>query len=91
MGKSKFEPLNYKGCTVLIWFPCSSRIADRIQHVICLRSPFYHENDVLIMQISFSDVIKWGRLCSISKCIDKTDYTFLIAGNIFLKYSVLLL
>jgi hypothetical protein len=35
-----------------------SRTADRIQHLICLRSPFYHENDVLIMQISFFDVIK---------------------------------
>jgi hypothetical protein len=49
--------------------PCS-RIADHIQHVL-----IYHENYVLIMQIFFSDVIKWGRPCSteLSKCIDKTE------------------
>jgi hypothetical protein len=74
--------------------PCS-RIADHIQHLICLRSPFNHENDVLIMQISFSDVIKWGRLCSTGtefrKCIDKTDHNYLTAGNVFMKYGVLLL
>jgi hypothetical protein len=49
--------------------------------------------DVLIMQISFCDVIKWGRLCSteFSNCIDKTDHNFVTAGNLFMKYSVLLL
>jgi hypothetical protein len=44
------------------------------------------------MQISFSDVIKWGKLCSteFSKCIDKTDHNFLTAGNFFMKYTVLI-
>jgi hypothetical protein len=52
--------------------PCS-RIAVRIQHLIYLWIPFYHETDDLVMQISFSDVIKWGRLSSneFGKCIDK--------------------
>jgi hypothetical protein len=70
--------------------PCCG-IADHIQHLICLWSTFYHENDVLIMQISFSDVIKSGRLCSteFSKSIDKTDHNVLTAGNVLLKYSVL--
>jgi hypothetical protein len=54
--------------------PCS-RIADHIQHLVCLRSPFYHENDVLIMQISFSGVApNEADFAVLSKCIDKTHH-----------------
>jgi hypothetical protein len=54
----KFEPYRLQGLHIShLMIPCS-RIADRIQHLICQRSPFHHENGVLIMQIYFSDVIK---------------------------------
>jgi hypothetical protein len=51
-GNSNVESSKLQGLHIShLIIPCS-RIADHIQHLICLRIPFYHETGILIMQIT---------------------------------------